>query len=370
MQKRLLPQILMMILCANLFFACAAKKKVDPYVLSVAPQIQALEKQDHQFCSSLKLDFDKRDNSKSELYWRCRLSLTKYRLYINDNSPAAAMHNEQINELMGKISLNIAKSPEVILLRENRKMDDRDHKKCVAMGFEVFTADQAKVDDYFACRKALIEDQKVVPAFGNTDYLQYSNDTYNIGFAIDRRIDEEIKRYNEAQIKYPTCVKYNLYTIDYKNCTAAQDSSRQCFSEITRKKFAKEAEEKITCQKKAYIQFPEEFLKESERSQTQIDKMRVTSDYYNRRSFSSIGISDVSKFDADAERVKKQKEAQKKAININSKEGLYTKFELTKLRQNFVFSCQKEADFRIVKYVADLSEGCAALVIFKEMGTD
>jgi hypothetical protein len=340
-------------------------------VLSTFPHVEAFEKQDHQFCASLKLDFDKLDNAKSELYWRCRLSLTKYRLYVDDSTPDRAAHNEQVNDLISKISIKIAAAPEVILLRENKKMDDRDHRKCLAMGFQLYTEDQAKVDDYFACRRALIEDQKLVPAFGNTDYLKYSNESYNIGFAIDRRIDEEIKRYNEIKEKYPTCVKYNLYSVDFKSCTTAQDNALQCLDKISRQKFIKEGEEKLTCQKKSYIQFPDELLQEADQKQREIDKTRVASDYQNHQSFLAIGIDDLSKFDADAERVKKEKEENKKsAKDINSKAGLYSRFELTKLRQNFVYSCQKDADVRIAKYVADLGEACAALQIFKEVGTD
>jgi hypothetical protein len=61
------------------------------------------------------------------------------------------------------------------------------------MGYEVATEDQIKIDDYFGCRKALIEQENSVLPFGNKDYASYSNQSYNIGFVIDQKIDEEIE---------------------------------------------------------------------------------------------------------------------------------------------------------------------------------
>ena len=66
----------------------------------------------------------------------------------------------------------------------------------------------------------------------------------------------------------------------------------------------------------------------------------------------------------------RKKTEKKSEKEINSKEGLYSKFEITKLRQNFIFSCLKEADIGIDKYAADLKNGCEALVDFKEVGKD
>ena len=350
--------------------AVACSRGQDPYILSHLSQIQVLEKQDHKFCVSLKLSFDKGDNLKSGIYWRCRLSLAKYKLYTDQRAPNYAKHNLEISDLITKISLKLSNTPESILIRENKKMDDRQHKQCLIMGFVFDTEDQAKIDDYFACRKALIEDQQLVPPFGNTEYLKYPNRSYNLGFVIDRRIDEEIKRYNSEKKNYPTCIKFHFSSANFKNCVAAQNRSRQCFTEIDKKKFRREGEEKIVCQKQAYLRFPDEFLKEEDRNKRDIERMKNNSDYYNKQNFASIGIGDLSQFESKSDKKTEEVTNKKSDKNINSKEGLYSKFELTKLRQKYIFSCQQEADGRVIDYVEGLKKDCGKMIEFEVIGEE
>lgn len=362
MQKKSAKKILIAIFF--LTFACTKPK--DPYVLSHIPHIQLLEKQDHQSCVALRLNFDKADNLHSELYWRCRLSFAKYRLSVDPVTPQQINSNIEINDLITKISLKLADSSETILSRENKKMDNRHHQQCLRMGFVIETEDQAKIDDYFSCRKALIEDQQLVPAYGNTDYLTHQNYSYNLGFVIDQRINLAIQRFNEMNKKYPTCVKYNLYSENFQKCIAAQDESRQCFTQIERKKFQKDGEEKISCQKESYVRFNNEMLKDEYRTQQEIEKANRDSAFYNKQNFASIGI-DGALFASQPKKTEEEeeKERQEKIRKINSKAGLYSKFELTRLRQKYIFSCQKEVAEEIEKFAADLKKHCEDLANFK-----
>lgn len=350
-------------------FACAKVK--DPYILSHVPTVQAMEKQDHQVCVSLKINFDKGDNLISKYYWHCRLSFAKFRLSPQPSSIQQEQMNLELNDLLTKISLKLADTSETILARENKKMDNRQHKQCLVMGYVVDTEDQAKIDEYFACRKALIDDQQLIPPYGNTDYLKYKNYSYNIGFVIDQKIERDLARYNAAKEKYPTCIKYNLSSQNFKNCTAAQDKSRECSGQIERKKFQKEGEEKITCQKQAYLTYNDKLLKSDELRLKEIERMNINSDYYNDQSFASLGIYDLSTFSDEKEtaeeKAKKRKEEAKK---INSKDGLYNKFELTKLRQKYIFSCQKEADEEVRLFIEDLKKYCENLANFEVIGEE
>lgn len=355
MQKKIFNKLLVVILCMS----AACIQQPNPFTLSHIPNVQIFEAQDHTFCTSLKLDFDKTDNLRSSLYWRCRMSMAKYRLYPSNSNPDYVRSNLEINDLITLISLKIADTPEGMLRRANKKMDNRQHKQCLVMGFEILTDDQAKVDEYFGCRRALIEDQQLVPPFGNKEYFKYPNSSYNVGFAIDRRVDEEIKRYKAAKEKYPTCIKFSLNRIDFKNCSEAQDKARQCVSEIEKKRFKREVEEKTYCQKQAYMKFPNEFLKEEDRQKADIERMNNRSDYYNKNSLASIGL-DEKQFDSDKKRAVQDKEeiTKKNNENINSKNGLYSRYELTRLRQKYAGGCQKEADNKVELYVEEMTQGC------------
>lgn len=367
MQTKFAKKILIIVFCLSMFSCSKAK---DPYILSHLENIKLLEMQDHKFCTSLKLNFDQKNALHSELYWRCRLSFAKYRLSTDTSpTPQQAKLNLEINDLITKISLKLSDSSPSVLLRENRKIDNRQHKQCLVMGFELYTEDQAKIDDYFSCRKALIQDQQLVPPYGNTDYLKYKDNAYNLGFAIDERTDHKIANYNEEKKKYPTCIKYNLYSENYKLCTAAQDKSRKCFGEIDHKKFLKEGEEKISCQKQAYMRYTDEMLKEYEARQKEIARMNADSAFYNKQSFSAIGI-DGTAFTVEKKKTPEDKmqELRVAAKKINSKDGLYDKYELTKLRQKYIFSCQEEAQQRVNKMEADLKLYCEGLTKFEIIG--
>lgn len=345
-------------------FSCATIK--DPYLLSNLPNIRELEKQDHQTCTSLKLDLSRKDEFLNQLYWRCRLSFVRYRLSAG-NDPMQAKNDLEIRDLINKISLKIFQTPESVLRRENKKIDDRQHKQCLAMGFVINVEDQAKIDDYFACRKALIDEQQLIPPYGNADYEKYQNHSYSIGFVIDQHINEAIRRYNEAKEKYPTCTRFNLDSLNFKRCRAAQDKSRQCVSEIPNKKFMEEGEVKVACQKQAYQRFGDWMLKSEDARKKEIEKTNKKSDFYNKQNLASLGIDGTKFFGGDGGDKDKESD-EKSAEDINSDDGLYEKFELTKLRQKYVIACQRDASKRVDEFVTSLTKSCDDLAKFEEVG--
>ena len=368
MQKKIYTIIFTAFFCIT--NNCSQAPKADPFILSTLPEIQALEKQDHAFCSSLKIDFNKNTDLKSGLYWRCRLSLAKYRILTDSRLSEDAKHNLNISDLIAKISLKLADTPESILSRENKKMDRRQHEQCLKLGYIIATEDKAKIDDYFSCRRALIDEQQLVPPYGNVDYLDYPNSSYDIGFVVDQRIDEETQLLNAAKVQYPTCVKYNLNNVNYKNCTIAQEGARKCFGEIEKKRFKKESEEKTICQRRSYIEFPDEYLQVNDQKNKDIERTKNNSDFYNNYSFAALGIDD-SKFGTEVKNDKNVKDLKKEeAKKINSKSRLYTKFELTKLRQKYIFECQKEADIKIRGYIESLKAICDDMINFEVIGEE
>jgi hypothetical protein len=107
-------------------------------------------------------------------------------------------------------------------------------------------------------------------------------------------------------------------------------------------------------------------LKDEDRKKAEIERMNVNSDYYNQQSLASIGLNE-SLFDSDKKRVEREEAeaAKKSAKNINSKNELYSKYELTRLRQKYVIGCQKEADDKVIKYVEKITQSCKELEKFE-----
>ncbi len=344
-------------------FSCAAPKK-DPYILSSIPQIQEFEKVDHGLCTSFKLNFDGKENLINRDYWQCRLTFAKYRLAPGRSQISAPGNNGDIQDLISLILVKVTATPESVIKRENQKMDEHDHKKCLNMGFVIDSDDFAKIEDYFACRKVLIEEHQLIPPFGNLDYLDYRNNSYNIGFVIDQRITKEIERYKELEKRYPTCVKYNVNGLNFKHCVEAQEKSRQCYEGIPKKKFRIEGERKVTCQKLAYSRFGDQLMKGEDWRKNEMARDNKNSDYYNKQSLSSIGISQ-SDFGHDQAANSGQ---EKKSDEPNPKAGLYEKYELTRLRQKFVVACQNDAASAVETEVEKLKAACEFLEKFEVIG--
>jgi hypothetical protein len=275
--------------------------------------------------------------------------------------------NPELDDLITKISVKLANTPEANLTKQIKKIDDHHHRQCLAMGFEIETEDQPKIDEYLSCRRVLIEEQKQIPPYGNEQYQKYNNRSYNLSFALDRRIEIEVQRYREAGEKYPTCIKFNLRGLDFKNCTKAQDKSRACLAGIEHKKFKKESQQKVICQKKAYINFPDNFLKEDARN-NEINRKNTTSDFYNNQSLAAIGASEDAFYSGEKIIKSDEEKKRERESEINSKRGLYNKFELTKLRQKFISNCIDDSDETLANYVRDLTVSCNELAKFELIG--
>lgn len=364
MTKRFFQQILIL-----LFLICTscAKPKPNPFLLSPNQNIQVLELQDHQFCSSLKIDYDQSHLIQNRVYWGCRLSITKHHI-INSRSENTITHNASIEDLINKIDIKIANLPESLVLQANKKTDERHHNKCLELGYEIATQDSAKIDDYFSCRSTLIENYKLLPPYRNPKYLSYPNKSYNLNFAINNQIEQKLAEYNKQKEKYPTCVKYSLYDPNFKLCTKAQDESRNCHKQIKKARYKEELKEKLKCQRETYIQFPDRLIKYENEEENKANRTNYKSDYYNNNNFESLGI-DVTLFKApELEEIKEEVEQEITTPSINNDNELYSRFEITKLRERYILKCQDNVDKEIVKFVEAEKFKCDELQKFEKIG--
>lgn len=332
-------------------------KNANPfYILSNNKDIIEFEKSDHRFCTSINLTATSKKSKQNNLYWRCRLSLTKHRLKTDTSYQSSIDHNIKIGEIITKISLKLSKTPEIILNNANNDLDLFEHEKCQLMGYDAQTDDQNKIDEYFMCRKILIEDRNALPSFWQYEFMQYANNDYNLSYVIDQRLDFNINQYNKAKENYPNCIIHKISSQDFSNCTAAYDASRKCYLEIDAKKFNKEAQKKISCQRQANIRFPDEYII---KSKLNTNNVKARSDYYNNNDFSALGIDDISQFYNIKQKNKDTKNSKVKLIS--TKNELYSKFEIIKLREKYIKSCQLNADSEIAKYVDQLQKACKSL---------
>lgn len=222
------------------------------FLASRNSEIQKIEKEDHQFCVSLGLDFGE-DALKTEIYWRCRITLAKGKIKSDALTPEELRLNITIKQLITDISRNYSESYEKWGDSRNSLFDNNDHQSCITLGFDIDSlkkiANATMIEDYFTCRKRLIGNQQIIPPYHKTEYFKRPQDSYNIGFAINKKADKDIAKFEAAKAKYPVCVKFSLKSPEFKSCSGDYDEQRQCFEKISRLKFKRELLEKTACQK-------------------------------------------------------------------------------------------------------------------------
>ncbi len=357
-----------------LIFASCTKKIRQPYIISDYFDIQQLEEYDHQSCANLKLNFDKSQNVESKLYWHCRLSFSKYHLEINPVFPRQQEFNQKITDLIAKISIKISRNQETNIEKAINKIDEKDHRQCNKMGYYPDAKDQAKIEEYYLCRKNLIELNYTELPFGNKKYAEYQNKSYNIAFVIDKRIKESIKQNQEKLEKNPECSSFRTYSDDFEKCVKSLDLYKNCLAESNVKILEKEGSEKIICQKQAYVRFNDEMIKNDERVDLEIINRNKNSDKQNKHNFESNGINEkdfigkvpkkkdekiLSEQDALEARIKKWEEEKKKGNKIqNNSNNIYSKHEIARLRREFISSCLKIIDADLSIYKKNIYEKC------------
>ncbi len=351
---------------ASLFvlFVSCSKSVPNFFILSDTQQIQILEEEDHGFCYSLNFGRNDEETEQNPLYWRCRISVAKGKKR-EEISREDVEYNLEITDLISKISIKLFQNPGTELEFENKKVDDHHHRQCLIMGFEIETNNQEKADEYFACRKILLENQRSAPAFYNPQYEGYKNDLYNLSFIVDQRVMRTMKLNESAREKYPTCVQFGVYSKNFKKCKAAQDKAQTCRDKLEKQKFDQTLLEKQKCQKMAYTEFPDDFLREEDRTNWEIENTKKRGDYANGLSLASLGIIDIEKFRSPSKESAENDAIREKNVRaINSKEGLYSKLELTKLRQKYAISCQRDSGTLIWKAVTNMSSKCDEMTKF------
>lgn len=381
------------ILFSNLLFlaififveACGSRY----FLASSDNEIQKIDKEDHQFCVSLGLDFGE-DELKTEIYWRCRVALANNKIKPDALTPEELRHNITLKKLVADIAKNYNASSEKWSDNRNSLLDNNDHKSCVTQGHNIDSLEPVAVEDYFICRRRLINNQQMIPPYRKIEYFKRPQDTYNIGLAVNKKTDSDIAKFEAVKAEYPKCVTLDFRSEEFKICKSEYDQQRKCLSKIEGLKFKRELQEKTSCQKKSYVRFPDSMLKDDSTRAQEIAHAKTAADLSNSNNFFSIGIDadQMGKFSSEEGEMKKDdnqslakdakasvaKEVDKKnssqiadaktkiVKNFNTKDDLYSKIDLTKLRQQFIFSCQEAINSPLASYGNKLRDECNSIV--------
>lgn len=337
-------------------------------------KIREIESEDHKFCINLGLDFDV-DEIETEIYWRCKIILANHKLIHDESSPDSIKHNLILKKYIIKLEDQFEKSFENLNNYRNKFINDQHHKICERQGNKISSLNQDEVERYLDCRYDLIKTYQINPPYKKTHYLEYGQDSYNIGFVINMRQDEEIKRFEEERLKYPHCVFLGIKTKEYQECKKDYDLQQKCFKDALKSRFQKELEEREICQEKLYKRFPESLLKDEE-EKNDFDRAKIAADIYNLNNFRSIGIDDdmLKTFQnpedlkkEEEEKLKKKEEKKEQKQSFNNDKKLYSKAELTALKESFIATCGKNLNSYLEKYYDNLKYQCKIITLKWEL---
>lgn len=357
-----------LILISFLLVSCSEFRRV--FRMSYNERMQEVSANHHEFCISRGLDFGKDDLLKNELYWRCRVILAQNRLKLHSfdikNLDRTKIDREYVYKMKTKFHLAYEQSNQF----RNNILNDLDHNKCVEQGYDLNSLDKVEVEKYFACRRRRAAELQLIPPYNKISYYDRPFDSYSHLFGLNKKLDEGIKEAEQVREKYPHCVRlFDIVSDEFQACKSDYDSHVQCLKNIESTKKIIAFEDRETCQKLSYVRFPDSLIKYDNQTKTEIKNRNDRADINYKNSLLSLGLTeeDIEKFhfvDKDEEKNKKEKNKTKNdAKNFNSKNELYSRVEVAKLRQKFISYCLDDSTQRLDASVNDMTGQCNMIIV-------
>jgi len=370
------------------------QKDQKEFILSNSAEINQLEILDHELCTIITKNKNIKNLKNQTNYWKCRISTAKSRI---DHYNIKKNHNkteletiENLKKLIEKIFQKLMKISDEFIIEKNQRINKIHHSQCQEiLGINNKDMNPVTYENYLNCRKSLLKSYESLPAFGKLSYLKYPNKSYNLINIVKRNIDEDILNQKIQNEEYPECSKFNIKSRSFKNCTESSKKSKQCFSEVIKKRFLQEVKLKSLCHQQAYSRFPYELLKKStefDSREEQQNKLLLADDK-NKSSFYSLGLNkdDIEKFqlkineeksleaeekniDKNIDKNKAEKENKNNQGSIfskdeelkiaNSSKNLYSKAELVVVQQKYIEECMVNKESELSKFNQKLEEDC------------
>ncbi len=373
------------IILVAMTFGCnksSQKFEYKEFIISNSVEVNKFEALDHELCTIISKDKEIKNLKNQTSYWKCRISTTKSRIdnynLKKNHSKAEIEIIEDLKKLIEKIFQKLIKISDEFIIEKNQRINKIHNDQCHEM-LGIKNKDMTPViyESYLNCRKSLLKSYESLPAFGKLSYLKYPNKSYNLINIVKRNIDEDILNQKIQNQEYQECNKFNIKSTNFKTCAETSKKSKQCFSEIVKKRFLQEVKLKAICHQQAYSRFPYELLKESVKFNVKDEQKNklLFADDKNKSSFYSLGLDkkDIDKFQAKTNEKniddnKTEQEDKKNKSSIfkkdeelivaNSGKNLYSKAELVSIQQKYIEECINNQELELLKFNQKLEEDC------------
>lgn len=359
------------LLLSCLFFSCARPR---PDIISDRSVLRIAEGEDHQKCVAQGFDLNKWDDIVTELYWSCRYDLIqKRRIYDNSTDPEVIANNIKVKKISDEILKNLNRARQVVLAKLQGNIQTSDHAKCVSLGYNLDSENPAEIESYYKCREGLVlgrispapkvtnsYEASVMPDDKTSRYLQIVKEA--------RRDNPEVIKIDEQINLYPMCAGLNVRSEDFKKCASAQEDAKKCFLDINLRRARKNVDDKIYCQKQAFIQFPDNYALIKDRSPAQIasDKKKAKEaeakkakekEEQVKTNLTLMFLQGGSTSDVlNMESVRNEKADKKEETKI-----LYGKIELLNLREQFIERCNISMEQKMPIFIEEEAAKCTKI---------
>jgi hypothetical protein len=119
-------------------------------------------------------------------------------------------------------------------------------------------------------------------------------------------------------------------------------------------KVKKRLEDKIYCQKQAFIQFPDNYALAKDKSASEIAKLEESKEHIAEENYTLKYLegetSDISNL---GRQIDKSGDWEEK-----SKEKIYSKLDLLRLREQFMYQCNQTMDDKLPDFVKNSAQNC------------
>jgi len=361
---KLLKKISLSILFLSTILSC---NNSQSYLFTYQSKLRVVERQDHQKCVAQGLDYGDWDEIITEMYWRCRYNLITARKINYAFTADSIRNNAAIDKISEEILKNLNRAEYSSLAKIEDDIELSDHNKCKPKGYSL-GINNGLDDNYYRCRQNLII-ARIPPAPKITNFFETADlppkmaEEYT-AIADLSKTNQEANFIAELMQKYPNCIGLNTKSDDFKKCSAATDESQRCLANIRSVQIKKELQDKIYCEKQTFVQFPDNYALAKEKSASEIEKLKLAqvekhskeSNQENNMTLqyleSDKNIENIGRYIEDVSNDEEQ-----------SKEKLYSRIELLKLRERFVFQCNKKMEDKLPYFVKQSSQDCLSIAI-------